>query len=400
MPRKPIPAWIETSRTHFHAGNRLVTWHPHGILDDELLDEIAYFALTLERIADAPFNRFTDLSGLSHIRLKIGHIFEVAEERKSLHAGMPPVKSAFYCDKVVGIGIARMYETLMEGASLEVRAFRDRIAAADWFGSAAEHSCRNRRQGIGNCVCQAISPNSMLHEPGTAGERESGGEPKSGKPRGAIFVSRRSSYWWRWFFLSSSDRFSRIEEAAPSPKPFCSQPSWWPPCRRARPLPVTSGRGWAGRFGDHGKMDQSLSAGFCPGHFVSARVAGVCGIYNCESVGSVLCAKTVDTEVLCASISAYLMLGLLWAFAYMLAARLTPGAFAFSVAQDARVPLHGSNAIYFSFVTLSTLGYGDITPVSHVARMLAMTEAMTGCLYVAVLIARLVALYSVPSPSD
>jgi hypothetical protein len=52
------------------------------------------------------------------------------------------------------------------------------------------------------------------------------------------------------------------------------------------------------------------------------------------------------------------------------------------------------NAIYFSFVTLSTVGFGDITPVSRFARMLAISEASTGIIYVTVVIARLVALYS------
>ncbi len=58
--------------------------------------------------------------------------------------------------------------------------------------------------------------------------------------------------------------------------------------------------------------------------------------------------------------------------------------------------MSGFTGFYFSFVTLSTVGYGDITPVSKVARMLAAMEAMTGLLYVAVLIARLVSLYSSP----
>ena len=47
----------------------------------------------------------------------------------------------------------------------------------------------------------------------------------------------------------------------------------------------------------------------------------------------------------------------------------------------------GFDAFYFSFITLSTVGYGDITPVSRIARWLAAMEAMTGSLYVAVLIA-------------
>lgn len=109
----------------------------------------------------------------------------------------------------------------------------------------------------------------------------------------------------------------------------------------------------------------------------------------------VLRAPSVNVEVLCASISAYLMLGLLWTVAYWLVDQLNPGAFAFNTNEE-RQSIRGFNAFYFSFVTLSTVGYGDITPVSKVARMLAAMEAMTGLLYVAVLIARLVALYSSP----
>jgi voltage-gated potassium channel len=113
----------------------------------------------------------------------------------------------------------------------------------------------------------------------------------------------------------------------------------------------------------------------------------------------VLRAPSVNAEVLCASISAYLMLGLLWTVAYWLVDQLTPGAFAFNTTTG-RQSIRGFNAFYFSFVTLSTVGYGDITPVSKIARMLAAMEAMTGLLYVAVLIARLVSLYSTPKPDD
>src|SRR6266850_4707863 len=108
----------------------------------------------------------------------------------------------------------------------------------------------------------------------------------------------------------------------------------------------------------------------------------------------VLRAPSVNTEVLCASISAYLMLGLLWTVAYWLVAQVNPNAFGFNTGP--KETMSGFNAFYFSFITLSTVGYGDITPVSRVARWLAATEAMTGLLYVTVLIARLVSLYSTP----
>jgi len=110
----------------------------------------------------------------------------------------------------------------------------------------------------------------------------------------------------------------------------------------------------------------------------------------------VLRAPSVNTDVLCASISAYLMLGLLWTVAYWLVAQVTPNAFAFNTATGTKETMAGFNAFYFSFITLSTVGYGDITPLSRIARWLAATEAMTGLLYVTVLIARLVSLYSAP----
>jgi hypothetical protein len=108
-------------------------------------------------------------------------------------------------------------------------------------------------------------------------------------------------------------------------------------------------------------------------------------------------APSVNIEVLCASISAYLMLGLMWTMAYWLVDQLTPGAFAFNSGPRS---MNGFNGFYFSFITLSTVGYGDITPVSRIARWLAAMEAMTGLLYVAILIARLVSLYSSPKSDD
>ena len=111
-------------------------------------------------------------------------------------------------------------------------------------------------------------------------------------------------------------------------------------------------------------------------------------------------APSVNTEVLCASISAYLMLGLMWTMAYWLVDQLTPGgAFAFNP-NTGKESMKGFNAFYFSFITLSTVGYGDITPVSKMARWLAAMEAMTGLLDVAVLISRFVSLYSVPKSND
>jgi hypothetical protein len=92
------------------------------------------------------------------------------------------------------------------------------------------------------------------------------------------------------------------------------------------------------------------------------------------------------------AVAAYLLLGLAWASAYELVAALVPGSF--SSAQT--VAQHSRGWIYFSFVTLTTVGYGDVTPVHPVARSLAMMEALTGQLYPAILLARLVSLQAQP----
>jgi len=107
----------------------------------------------------------------------------------------------------------------------------------------------------------------------------------------------------------------------------------------------------------------------------------------------ILRATRVNSEVMCAGISAYLMLGIMWTPAFLMVSQLSPGSFS-SVHFAANQPLGRFDALYLSFVSLTCKGCNDITPLSKVARMLVMMESTIGVLYVAVLIARLVALYS------
>lgn len=110
----------------------------------------------------------------------------------------------------------------------------------------------------------------------------------------------------------------------------------------------------------------------------------------------ILRSSHINSEVLCAAVATYLLLGLLWASAYTLVARINPDTFS-GVAASSR-PLHGFDALYFSLTTLTTAGFGDIAPLSGPARMLAMMEAVTGTIYMAVLVARLVSGYSSEPP--
>jgi hypothetical protein len=117
----------------FDAVRRLMIWRPRGVLDDDLADQVIAFVSTQERLLDGPFNRFTDLSGLTQIRLQIGHVFDFAVQRRAAATELSPVKSAIYSGSIVGFGIAHLYASLMEGAAIEVRPFRTQAAAAEWL---------------------------------------------------------------------------------------------------------------------------------------------------------------------------------------------------------------------------------------------------------------------------
>ena len=106
----------------------------------------------------------------------------------------------------------------------------------------------------------------------------------------------------------------------------------------------------------------------------------------------VLKQKEVTSETISMSISVYLLLGFTWALFYILLHHLQP--LAFNLGSPAP-PISGEQKvfpvlIYFSLTTLSTIGFGDITPISMQARYAAVAEGITGQFYLAILVARLV----------
>ncbi len=106
----------------------------------------------------------------------------------------------------------------------------------------------------------------------------------------------------------------------------------------------------------------------------------------------VLKQKEITSETISMSISVYLLLGFTWALFYILLHHLQP--LAFNLGSPAP-PISGEQKvfpvlIYFSLTTLSTIGFGDITPISMQARYAAVAEGITGQFYLAILVARLV----------
>lgn len=105
----------------------------------------------------------------------------------------------------------------------------------------------------------------------------------------------------------------------------------------------------------------------------------------------------VTADTIYGGLSAYLLLGLIWAVAYAFIEQVAPGSFYVGPDHDPDGILSWPDFLYFSYVTLTTLGYGEMAPVAAPARSLAILQSVTGVLFLGTMIARLVSLYSSPS---
>ena len=118
----------------------------------------------------------------------------------------------------------------------------------------------------------------------------------------------------------------------------------------------------------------------------------------------VINARTVTFDSVFGAIGAYLLFGLAWALTYLAIHTVTPDALSFpgerapSGSADVVQVTNFSQYIYYSFVTMTTLGYGDVTPVGSISRALTWIQAVTGQFYVAVIIAWLIS--AMPRPGE
>lgn len=102
----------------------------------------------------------------------------------------------------------------------------------------------------------------------------------------------------------------------------------------------------------------------------------------------VLLTGAVDSNKIIGAICIYLMMGIAWAEAYLLIERIFPGSIPALSGDIWRH--HVEDALYFSYVTLTTLGYGDISPVQPLARYMVYMQAIVGQFYIAIVVASLI----------
>jgi hypothetical protein len=141
-------------------------------------------------------------------------------------------------------------------------------------------------------------------------------------------------------------------------------------------------------------------------HDVTGRLAPLAWLLNALFIvfllfvvgTEILRANQVTADTILGAIAVYLLLAMVWALMYAIISAVDPSAFQLPANDAARVaashlPGDLSTFVYYSFVTLTTMGYGDILPLSDTARGLATCEAVIGQIYLTVTVARLVGMY-------
>ncbi len=110
--------------------------------------------------------------------------------------------------------------------------------------------------------------------------------------------------------------------------------------------------------------------------------------------------KEITANLIYGSVCIYMLIGLEWAFIFSLLENIQPGSFNFpaSYLESSLTTDSGSTNtihlfLYYSYTTLTTLGYGDVSPISPPAQSMASLEAITGQFYLTILVARLVGLH-------
>ena len=123
-------------------------------------------------------------------------------------------------------------------------------------------------------------------------------------------------------------------------------------------------------------------------------VLAFCLLFSWIALKDVLFGGRIDVNRLMGAVSIYLLLGIIWALLYLFVHIIVPGSFSLDETTGHVEELE--QLIYYSFVTLTTLGYGDVSPGLPVARTFAYLEAAFGQLYLTILVAALVGMLLSP----
>jgi hypothetical protein len=118
----------------FYRKQRLMVWIPYGVMDEQRIEQLIDALAHEEALAQTYFNRFSDFSNIDRVNLDFDYVFHAALLRRLTHASGPKVKSALLVKSLEAMHYSKLYATLTEHSSLQVRLFKNREAAASWLG--------------------------------------------------------------------------------------------------------------------------------------------------------------------------------------------------------------------------------------------------------------------------
>ena len=125
-----------------------------------------------------------------------------------------------------------------------------------------------------------------------------------------------------------------------------------------------------------------ISGGLCGMAFMALIIAAI--------LRNIFLQQDVSADLIAGAIVAYLLMAVMWSLLYNVLEAAHPGSFKFP---EGTTQPRGEMSVYFSLVTITTVGYGDITPVTRIARAFANLEAVVGQLYLVILVSWLVGMY-------
>ena len=125
-----------------------------------------------------------------------------------------------------------------------------------------------------------------------------------------------------------------------------------------------------------------ISGGLCGMAFIALIITAL--------LRHIFLQQDVSADLIAGAIVAYLLMAVMWSLLYDVLEAAYPGSFRFP---EGTTQPRGQMSLYFSLVTITTVGYGDITPVTRVARAFANLEAVVGQLYLVILVSWLVGMY-------
>ena len=149
-----LPADVE-----FHEDIRLLTYRPHGVLNEQSVNKIVAIIGDLETRSQEPFNRFFDTLGHDEIELNFRYVIQISLHRVLSYLDRAPVKSAILATNSTIVHYCQLHAIITQDSPITVRIFQQREDAAKWLGVPLERVAERPRERSDQEKCDVLLTN-------------------------------------------------------------------------------------------------------------------------------------------------------------------------------------------------------------------------------------------------